>query len=101
MVDGSELAFRVLVRRYGVSLCWSPMLYCRDLLADAAQGALHRHLQTTPEDRPLIVQLASNDPEELAAAARLVAPLCDGVCLNLGCPQWFAERCHLGAFLLE
>ena len=39
--------------------------------------------------------------EELAAAARLVAPLCDGVCLNLGCPQWFAERCRLGAFLLD
>eukprot|EP00439_Symbiodinium_sp_Y106_P072403 s564_g13.t1 len=105
MVNGSELPFRLLVRRANqgaVQLCYSPMLYCSKVLQDAADGLLWQHFLTdSDEDRPLIVQLASNSPHELAAAARIVAPFCDGVCLNLGCPQWFAERCQLGAFLLE
>ncbi|CAE6962432.1 DUS1L [Symbiodinium natans] len=105
MVNGSELPFRLLVRRLNagaVRLCYSPMLYCSKVLQDASDGMLRQHfLIESDEDRPLIVQLASNSPEELAAAAKTVAPFCDGVCLNLGCPQWFAERCQLGAFLLE
>lgn len=38
-------------------------------------------------DRPLLLQLAGHDPPVLAAAAALAAPHCDGVDLNLGCPQ--------------
>ena len=47
------------------------------------------------------MQFCANEPATLLAAAKLVEARCDGVDLNLGCPQRIAKRGNYGAFLMD
>ncbi|KAF9217319.1 hypothetical protein BGZ59_005056 [Podila verticillata] len=107
MVDQSELAWRILSRRYNSELCYTPMFnaklfakeekYREEHWAGLSQGLGGGG----PNDRPLIAQFCANDPEYLLQAALMVAPYCDAVDINLGCPQHIARRGHYGSFLME
>lgn len=103
MVDGSELAWRIMSRRYGAELCYSPMIHSRLF----AQDRKFREQFIGPQDgepgldRPLIVQFCANDPQVLLDAARHVVGRCDAVDINFGCPQGIAKKGHYGSFLME
>lgn len=99
MVEQSELSFRMLTRKYGATLCYTPMLHSR--LTVESKGYLAANFSTCPEDRPLVVQFCANDPELLLQAAMKVQDSCDAVDLNFGCPQGIARKGHYGSFLLE
>lgn len=100
MVDQSDLPFRKLVRKYGCTLCFTPMIHARMLTTHATYRRKFL-IRDDPTDRPLIAQLCGSDAETLIAAARLIEPYCDGIDLNCGCPQMIAKRGNYGAFLLE
>lgn len=42
-------------------------------------------------DRPLIVQFAGDNGDEIVEAAKYVEGQCDAIDLNLGCPQKIAK----------
>eukprot|EP00668_Euglena_longa_P046152 GGOE01061836.1.p1 GENE.GGOE01061836.1~~GGOE01061836.1.p1 ORF type:complete len:463 (+),score=104.14 GGOE01061836.1:44-1390(+) len=99
MVNQSELAFRMLCRRHGATLAYTPMI----LAQRCASEPRYREMvfQTCPEDRPLIVQFAGHDAASLVQAALQVQDACDAVDLNLGCPQDIAFQGRYGAALMD
>ncbi|KAL7920517.1 dihydrouridine synthase domain-containing protein [Trichoderma austrokoningii] len=118
MVDQSEFAWRLLTRSFLLPseqsklLAYTPMLHARLFSQDekyrkthyqaVRAGSAEPWLDGNPKiDRPLFVQFCANDPAALLSAARHVAPYCDAVDLNLGCPQGIARKGHYGAFLQE
>ncbi|GAP86465.1 putative tRNA-dihydrouridine synthase 1 [Rosellinia necatrix] len=125
MVDQSEFAWRRLTRSFltpqenAKLLAYTPMFHAR--LFEETPKYRDSHFQATrnpietadvdpanlfldgnPQfDRPLFVQFCANDPDHLLHAAQIVAPYCDAVDLNLGCPQGIARKGHYGSFLQE
>ncbi|KAI0292072.1 dihydrouridine synthase-domain-containing protein [Multifurca ochricompacta] len=107
MVDQSELAWRTLSRRYGVQLAYTPMINAKMYANNKRNGYREIAFNTVfgeeggPGDRPLIIQFCANDPEQLLASATALEKHCDGVDINLGCPQDIARKGHYGSFLQD
>lgn len=99
MVDQSERAFRLLTRRHGVDLAYTPMLHAEPFAADekyrrvffdAWEAAADRGVENA--DRPLIAQLGGDDPQTMLRAARILEPYVDAIDINFGCPTEDARR---------
>jgi len=103
MVGASELPFRLLARRQGAQLCYTPMIhsdrFVEPCFLESPLGV--GPLQTNGRDAPLVAHFCGNDPDVLLAAGRRAEPYCVAVDLNLGCPQRSAHSGHYGAFLLD
>lgn len=99
MVGASDLAFRLLCRKYGATVAYTPMFYSERFASDAEYRK--ESLQSCELDHPLVVQFCGNDPETMLKAAKLVEDECEGIDINLGCPQREARNMRYGAYLLD
>lgn len=89
MVDQSDLPFRLLCRRYGANVAFTPMIHCKLFCTrDPYQKKFFNLVEgTPPQDRPLIAQLCGSDEEYVIQTATMLQPHVDGIDLNCGCPQ--------------
>jgi len=108
MVDQSELPFRLLCKKYGAELTYTPMFHSRIFLDDPTYR--YDQFQTASEEVPLLIQLCGNDPQTVLEAAKIALKMAAkqghdhiiaGVDLNLGCPQRIARRGNYGAYLMD
>jgi len=85
MAGVTDRPFRVLCRRFGAGLAASEMITADQRLWNTAKTRARMNHEGEPE--PRVVQLAGNDPAQLADAARanvdLGAQIID---INMGCP---------------
>lgn len=99
MVRYSNLPFRLLVRKYNCQVAYSSMIIAESFVNSTR--ARNHEFHTNSEDRPLVVQFASNKADEFATATEIVRNYSDGVDLNCGCPQRWAMQENFGSALLK
>lgn len=99
MVGASELPFRLLCRKYGAQLVYTPMMIAEQFAS--SKEYREQEFQTCSFDRPLVCHFAANNPKAFAKAAKKAEPFCDAIDLNLGCPQRTAYVGHFGSYLLD
>lgn len=100
MVNQSETAFRILTKRHGTQLLFTPMIHARLFATDKKYR--DQHMPKGREDeRPIVAQFCGNDPDRVVEACKLLEGVVDGVDLNCGCPQGIAKRGQYGSYLLK
>nr|XP_047146872.1 tRNA-dihydrouridine(20a/20b) synthase [NAD(P)+]-like isoform X3 [Hydra vulgaris] len=72
MVRYSKQPFRHLVRRYNCDLAYTPMIMADSFIKSIE--ARDSDFTTNKDDRPLVVQFAANNAEDLALAAEIIYP---------------------------
>jgi nifR3 family TIM-barrel protein len=96
----SNLPFRLLAKEQGCGLVCTEMLSAEGLLRNPRASA--RLLRSSPEERPLAVQIFGSRPDVMAEAAKAVASLgADLLDINMGCPVRKVIKNGSGAALLK
>lgn len=110
MADVTDPAFRSIIAKYG-----KPDVFWTEFVA--ADGLYHtREIQKLPDEenplmldlvygtneRPIVAQIFSGNPEMIEYAAALMVSLgFDGVDINMGCPHRAIEKQGAGAHLMK
>ncbi|TGU71601.1 tRNA dihydrouridine synthase DusB [Geomonas terrae] len=84
MAGITNLPMRIIARGEGASLTFTEMVSVNGLTREGQKS--FELLKTTPEDRPIGMQLFGDEPEMLAEAARLVEGYGELIDINMGCP---------------
>ena len=100
MAGITNLSFRVLAREFGSSLCFTEMISANGLARKT--GRSYTYLESSPDDRPLGVQIFGADPDVLGEAATIVTETgADLVDINAGCPVKKVLKTGAGAALMR
>jgi tRNA-dihydrouridine synthase B len=100
MAGITDLPFRRTMRAFGCGLAFTEMVSANGLLR--GMGKTCRYLDSSPDDRPLGVQLFGADPAALAEAAGIAAEKgADLLDINMGCPVKKVVKTGSGAALMR
>ncbi len=99
MAGFSDLAFRVLCRRYGAGLVCSEMVAATSVIREVPNTLLR--MKTLEEETPMSIQLFGTDTDTVADAAHEVDKRCAILGFNMGCPAHQIKKQGCGAALLD
>lgn len=101
MADVTDAAFRHMIALYGKpDVTWTEFVSA-DGLASGGRDILKRDLEYSEEERPIVAQLFTSDPDTMRKAAALCRELgFDGIDINMGCPDKSIEKQGAGAKLI-
>jgi len=107
LANVTDAAFRRIIAKYskphGPQVMWTEFVSADGLLRATPEGRakLMRDLVYSEEERPIVAQFFTSDPEAMEHAAYLAAELgFDGVDINMGCPDRSVEAQGAGAKLI-
>jgi len=99
MANYTDVAFRVLCRKYGASLCYTEQISAIALSKNNKKTL--NLLKTSKEDKPLSLQLSGRNKEILLQVIKKHEKDYDYIDLNFGCPSKKIVKCGYGAALLK
>ncbi len=102
MADVTDAAFRTVISKYGKpDVMWTEFVSA-DGLMSAGRNILLRDLEYNENERPIVAQLFSSNPDKMEGAAALVQELgFDGLDINMGCPDKTIEKQCSGAAMIK
>jgi len=93
------LPFRLLCRRYGASLAFTPQTSAIALIRNNEKSI--KRIETNSEDKPIGLQLFGRNPDILVEAAKKYGKPFDIIDLNFGCPSKKIVAQGYGSALLK
>lgn len=102
MADVTDVAFRAMFARHGKpDVFWTEFVSADGLLSPG-RSVLLTDLLFESDQRPIVAQLFTADPDTLYRAGLLVRNLgFDGIDINMGCPDRSVEKQGCGANLIQ
>lgn len=93
--------YRTIMKETGASLVYSEMVSAKGLLYD--NDKTWELLQVDENEHPMGLQLFGSDPQEMAAAAKILDQntACDIIDINMGCPVRKVLKAYSGSYLLK
>jgi nifR3 family TIM-barrel protein len=115
MADVTDAAFRRMIAKYsahersngtlgGPDVMWTEFVSADGLIRAPEEGKqkLLKDLIYSEEERPIVAQLFTSNPEHMESAARLCRELgFDGIDINMGCPDKSIEKQGAGAAMIK
>ena len=115
MADVTDASFRRMIAKYsahtradgtvgGPDVMWTEFVAADGLMRATPEGKmkLMADLKYSEEERPIVAQLFSSNPEYMEQAASLCRELgFDGVDINMGCPDRTIEKQGCGSAMIK
>ncbi|MFP4111671.1 MAG: tRNA dihydrouridine synthase DusB [Candidatus Woesearchaeota archaeon] len=101
MAGITNIAFRILCKRYGAGLVCSEMISSEALVRGNIETS--SLIKISEEEKPVSIQIFGSDPETMAKAAKIIEKRsnCDIIDINMGCPAGDIVNQGSGAGLLK
>ena len=100
MAGITNLPFRTLAREFGCGLAFTEMISANGLVRKTKKS--YRYLLSSPDDKPLGIQIFGSDPTILFEAAQMATDFgADLIDINMGCPVRKVVKTGAGAALLK